>query len=119
VEQQTERAQSAAVGAAAIYLACGHPCLTCCPPIVSEPPRLPRGRPKGSGTYSTAELRQSVLAKAEELWRDEQVPTLRLVAPSVGYSTDSLSRALVARDLSWTAIRSDARRRSFGRFMSG
>jgi hypothetical protein len=47
------------------------------------------------------------------------VPTLEPVGWRIGYSADGLSRALRRRGLFWTAIRSDARRRSFGRFMSG
>ena len=60
-----------------------------------------------------------MLVTAEALWRDGTVPTLVLVGHRIGYSADGLSRALVRRGLSWTAIRSDAYRRSFGRFMSG
>lgn len=94
-------------------------CLACGQPILKIQPRHAGGRPVGHGTYSVAELRQFVLVTAERLWRDGRVPTLELVASHTGYSPDGLSRTLVRRGLSWTAIRSDARRRSFGRFMSG
>lgn len=77
------------------------------------------GRPVGHGTYSGAELRQLVLVAAEYFWRDGLAPTLTLVGDRIGYSADGLSRGLIRRGLSWPAIRSDAYRRSFGRFMSG
>jgi hypothetical protein len=112
-------AQIGAVVAAPICLVCGQPCLTCSPLILIEAPRHPGGRPVASGAYPTAQLRLLVLVDAERLWREGEPPTLRLVGLNIGYTADGLSRALVRRGLSWTAIRNDAYRRSFGRFMSG
>ena len=94
-----------------ICLACGQPTLKVL--------RRAGGRPVGHGTYSSAQLRALVLMAAEDLWREGAPPTLRLVGLKIGYSADGLSRALVRLGLSWNAIRSDAYRRSFGRFMSG
>ena len=122
VDQHTEQAQSAAVGAASLCQRCGQPCLTCCPPIVTETPRRPAHRPVGTGLYTTAELRPLVLITAEQLWRKGELPTLKLVAFKIGYSNrsgDSLSRSLVRHGLSWPAIRHDAYRRAYGRLMSG
>jgi hypothetical protein len=73
---------------------------------------MPGGRPPGSGAYSAAELRVLVLVAAEHFWRRKTVPTLELVGGRIGYSEKGLSRALVHRELSWPAIRSDALRRS-------